>query len=133
MIPERYAPTTYALMRIVFGFLFMSQGLQKLLGWFGGFGGSGQPAPMASIFGVAGVVETICGLLILLGLITKLAAFLASGEMAVAYFYAHQSQALWPIQNQGERAVLFCFAFLFIASRGAGIWSLDGFRRKKGV
>ena len=133
MIPERYSPTTYALFRIVFGFLFLSQGSQKLLGWFGGFGGSGQPAPMAGIFGMAGVIETICGLLILLGLITKLAAFIGSGEMAVAYFYAHQPEAMWPINNQGERAVLFCFAFLYIASRGAGIWSIDAFRRKKGT
>lgn len=133
MIPERYAPTTYALFRIVFGFLFMCQGLQKLVGWFGGFGGSGQPAPIASIFGMAGIIEVLCGLVIMLGLATKLAAFLASGEMAVAYFYAHQPQAMWPIENQGERAVLFCFAFLYIASRGAGIWSIDSFRRKKGA
>lgn len=133
MIPERHAPTTYALFRIVFGFLFLCQGLQKLLGWFGGFGGSGQPAPMGTIFGMAGIIETVCGVLILLGLVTKVAAFIASGEMAVAYFYAHQSQGLWPIENQGERAVLFCFAFLYIASRGPGIWSIDGFRRKRGT
>ena len=125
MIPERYAPTTYALFRIVFGFLFMCQGLQKLVGWFGGFGGSGQPAPIASIFGMAGIIEVLCGLVIMLGLATKLAAFLASGEMAVAYFYAHQPQGMWPIENQGERAVLFCFAFLYIASRGAGKLSID--------
>ena len=133
MIPERYAPTTYALFRIVFGFLFLCQGTQKLFGWFGGFGGSGQPAQLASIFGMAGVIETICGLVIVLGLVTKLAAFIGSGEMAAAYFYAHQSQALWPIQNNGERAVLLCFAFLYIASRGPGIWSIDSFRRKKGA
>jgi putative oxidoreductase len=129
MIPERHAPTTYALFRIVFGFLFLSQGLQKLLGWFGGFGGSGQPADMASIYGLAAVIETLCGLVILLGLVTKPAAFIASGEMAVAYFYAHQNQALWPIENNGERAVLFCFAFLYVAARGPGIWAIDNMRR----
>ena len=129
MIPERY-PHDYALFRIVFGFCSCDR-LAEMVGWFGGFGGSGQPAPIASIFGIAGINEVLCGLLILLGLATKLAANIGNGEMAAANFYAHQPQGMWPIENQGERAVLFCFAFLYVASRGAGIWSIDSFRRKK--
>jgi putative oxidoreductase len=128
MIPERYAPTTYALFRIVIGFLFLCNGLQKMFGMFGG-----QQVPMASLPGMAGIVETICGLLVMLGLITKLAAFIASGEMAVAYFLIHQPNGGLPIENMGERAVFYCFTFLYIASRGPGIWSIDSLRRKKGV
>src|SRR5688572_25779619 len=86
MIPERYAPTTYALFRIVFGFLFLCFGLQKVLGWFGG-----QQAALMSLQGAAGLIETVCGLLIMIGLFTKPAAFLASGEMAVAFWYIHVS------------------------------------------
>jgi len=132
MIPERYAPMTYALFRIVFGLVFMCFGLQKLLGWFGR-----EAAPLMSLQGAAGVVETFGGLLIMIGLFTKLAAFLSSGEMAVAFFYIHVATVamgpkgpglptgLLPIMNGGVDATLFCFAFLYIATRGAGIWSLD--------
>jgi putative oxidoreductase len=136
MIPERYAPITYALFRIVFGFLFLIFGLQKMFGLFGG-----QQAVLASMQGAAGVIETVCGLLIMLGLFTRPAAFLASGEMAVAYFLIHVNAIglgaggpgmphalLIPPMTMGERSVMFCFAFLYIASRGAGIWSLDGAR-----
>ncbi len=121
MIPERYAPITYALFRIVFGMLFMFFGLQKLLGWFGG-----QVQPLMSMQGAAGVIETVGGLLIMIGLFTRPAAFIASGEMAVAYFYVHFRLMGWmPLVNMGERSTLFAFAFLYIATRGAGIWSLD--------
>jgi len=124
MIPERYAPMTYSLFRIVFGFLFLCFGLQKMFGLFGG-----PVAPLMSLMGAAGVVETFCGLLIMLGLFTKQAAFLASGEMAVAYFYIHlRLMGAMPLVNMGERSTMFCFAFLFIASRGAGLWSIDGLR-----
>ena len=121
MIPERYAPITYALFRIVFGFLFLAFGLQKMFGLFGG-----QQAALMSLQGAAGVIETVCGLLIMIGLFTKPAAFLASGEMAVAYFYIHaRLMGITPLVNMGERSTLFCFAFLYIATRGAGIWSAD--------
>ena len=136
MIPERYAPITYALFRIVFGYLFLIFGLQKMFGILGG-----QQAALASLQGAAGVVETVGGLLIMIGLFTRPAAFIASGEMAVAYFYIHVMviglgangpgmpyALLIPPMNMGERAVMFCFAFLFIASRGAGIWSVDATR-----
>ena len=123
MIPERFAPQTYALMRIVFGSQFLCHGLQK----FGLLGG--EAAPFLSWHrGYAGPLEVICGLAILLGLTTRPMAFLASGQMAVAYFYSHQVRGALPILNDGESAVLFCFAFLYIASRGAGIWSVDSMR-----
>jgi putative oxidoreductase len=140
MIPERYASVTYALFRIVFGYVFLLYGSQKLFGWFGG-----AQAPLMSLQGAAGVVETLGGLLIMLGLFTRVAAFLASGEMAFAYFYVHVMQLgqppmgpggamglLIPQMNKGIDAALFCFAFLYIATRGSGIWSLDQVMGKKG-
>jgi putative oxidoreductase len=127
MIPERYAPMTYALFRIVFGFLFFCFGLQKMFGLFGG-----QVAPLMSIMGAAGVIETVCGFLIMVGLFTRYAAFLGSGEMAFAYFYIHlRLMGIMPLVNMGERSTMFCFAFLYIASRGAGICSIDGLMRRK--
>ncbi len=133
MIPERYTPVTYALFRIVTGYVFLLFGLQKMFGWFGG-----EAAQLASLQGAAGVVETVGGLLIMLGLFTRAAAFICSGEMAVAYFYVHVMQVgmppmgpgmpaalLVPQMNRGVDAAIFCFAFLYIATRGAGILSLD--------
>ena len=125
MIPERYASTIYAIVRMVFGFLFLVHGLQKLFGMF-----DGTVVPLGSLLGVAAMVELIGGILIIVGLFTRLAAFIASGEMAAAYFIAHLPQAFWPVQNGGESAVLFCFAFLYIAVRGAGSLSVDGLRNK---
>jgi putative oxidoreductase len=125
MIPERYAPQLYALFRIVAGFLFIFHGLQK----FGVFGG--QTPPLAGLMGVAAVIESVGGLLIMIGLLTRPAAFIASGEMAAAYFIAHQHRGTWPIQNGGELAALYCFAFLYIAARGAGTWSVDGGLRRR--
>ena len=127
MIPERFAPQTYALMRIVFGFQFLSHGLQK----FGFLGGKAAPF-LEWHRGYAGPLEVILGTAIILGLFTRPIAFLACGEMAVAYFYSHQPRELLPINNGGESAVLFCFAFLYMAARGAGIWTIDSTRRSGG-
>jgi putative oxidoreductase len=118
-----YVPQIYALMRIVVSLLFFCHGLQKVFGLFGGV--NGAPAPLLSMIGVAGIIELICGLLIVLGLFTSYAAFIASGEMAAAYFMGHFPMGFWPIENQGELAVLYCFVFLYIAARGPGIWSVD--------
>jgi putative oxidoreductase len=115
----RFTPYLYALLRIVAGLLFAQHGVQKLFGLLGG-----TAVPLLSQRGVAGVVETFGGLAIALGAFTSPVAFVASGQMAVAYFQAHLPRAFWPIQNGGELAVLFCFLFLYIASRGSGKWSL---------
>jgi putative oxidoreductase len=109
----------YAIFRIVVGFLFLFHGLQKLFGAFGG-----EPVELVSLMGLAGTIELTCGLLVMHGLFARWAAFLASGMMAVAYFMAHFPRAFWPIENKGELAVVYCFAFLYIAARGAGPWSL---------
>jgi putative oxidoreductase len=139
MIPERYAPVTYALFRIVFGYVFLLFGLQKMFGWFGAQGA----VPLMSEQGAAGIIETFGGLLVMLGLFTPVAAFIASGEMAVAYFKIHvlvvgapptgpglPESFFIPQMNGGVNAMLFCFAFLYIATRGSGIWSLDQVIRK---
>lgn len=119
-----YAPQTFALFRIITGLLFMSHGMQKL---FGLFGGVPADAPPFVVYG-AGIIEFATGALVAIGFFTRWAAFLASGTMAVAYWMAHGTQAFHPLMNQGELAVLYCFAFLFIAAHGAGIWSADGNR-----
>ena len=122
-----FAPYAYAIMRIIVGLLFACHGAQKVFGWFGGVGG--QPVPLASLFGVAGMIELVLGFFIAIGFLTGYAAFIASGEMAVAYFMAHYPKSFWPIENGGEPAVLFCFIFLYMATQGSGIWSIDGSSR----
>lgn len=115
-----HATTIYAVLRIVAGLLFSLHGFQKLFGWFGAQG----PVPLLSQMGLAGLIEALGGLCIVLGLFTSAVAFLASGEMAVAYFQAHLPRGLWPIANGGELAVLYCWLFLFIAATGTGKWGL---------
>jgi len=112
----------YAVMRIVTGFLFLWHGLQKL------FGIPSPPPPgiPAFVLYVAGPIELIGGTLVMIGFLTRPAAFICSGLMAAAYWMAHGFNALLPVQNQGELAVLYCFVFLYISSRGAGIWSVEG-------
>ncbi len=122
-----FAPYAYAIMRIIVGLSFACHGAQKVFGWFGGVGG--QPVPLASLFGVAGMIELVLGFFIAIGFLTGYAAFIASGEMAVAYFMAHYPKSFWPIENGGEPAVLFCFIFLYMATQGSGIWSIDASSR----
>ena len=118
----RYSPQTYALLRIVAGLLFAMHGSQKLLGI-----PAGMPSPpLMSMLGLAGAIELVCGLMIALGWLTGYAAFLASGQMAAAYFIAHAPGGPLPILNRGELAVLYCFLFLYMAAQGSGIWSIDG-------
>jgi putative oxidoreductase len=124
---QRYEAPIYALLRFVAGFLFACHGAQKILGAFGG-AGAGKLPPL---FLVAGLIELVGGALIALGLFAGIAAFIASGQMAVAYFYAHAPGGFWPIQNKGELAALYCFLFLFIAARGSGSPSLDGLLHKR--
>ncbi len=115
----------YSLARIVAGFLFLQHGAQKLFGVLGGAGGSGEPVPLLSLMGLAGVIEFFGGLFIMLGWFTIYAAFVASGQMAVAYFMAHAPQGFWPILNGGELAAFYAWIFLFFAVKGPGPWSLD--------
>jgi putative oxidoreductase len=115
----KYSSFLYALLRIVAGVLFACHGAQKL---FGVLGGQKQTATLMI---VAGVIEFFGGILIAVGLLAGYAAFIASGQMAVAFFMQHYPKAFWPIENGGELAVLYCFLFLYIASVGAGIMSID--------
>lgn len=117
----RFEPYFYAVLRIVAGLLFAMHGSQKLLG----IPGDTPPVKIGSMMGAAGIIELVGGLLIMVGLFASIAAFIASGEMAVAYFTAHAPQDPLPIINHGEPAVLYCFLFLYIAARGSGVWSMD--------
>ena len=123
-ILSRYSAETYAAMRIVVGLLFFCHGLQKVFGLFGGV--NGAAAPLLSLIGIAGLIELLAGALIALGFRTAMAAFIASGHMAAAYFIGHFSNGFWPIENNGELAVFYCFVFLYMATRGSGVWSIDG-------
>ena len=120
-IPQKYSELTYALFRFMAGALFIFHGTQKLFGW----PGDKKPAELMSLRGLGGIIETFGGAMIALGIAAAWAAFIASGTMAVAYFMSHASGGFLPIINKGELAVLYCFAFLFIASRGSGRYSVD--------
>lgn len=123
---SRAGEITVAILRIGAGVLFMFHGAQKLFGWFGGFGGTpGATAPLISLMGLAGILEFFGGALIALGLLTRPVGLVLAAQMVVAYVMAHLSQGIWPIQNQGEPAVLFGLIFLFFAGNGGGRYSLD--------
>ena len=131
-LPSRWrslAPALRSLLRIVAAFLFMQVGTAKLFAFPGAIMPGGGTAPLASLPGVAGALETFGGLLLLLGLFTRPVAFLLSGEMAVAYFYAHAPQGFWPVLNQGTDAVFFAFLFLYLSAAGGGPFSVDALRR----
>ncbi|MCC7242293.1 MAG: DoxX family protein [Acidobacteria bacterium] len=115
-----HASTLFVLVRIVAGLLFSLHGIQKVFGVLG----FSEPVALTSQLGLAGIIETIGGLSIALGFYTSVWAFVASGEMTMAYFQAHLPRGLWPIQNGGELAVLYCFLFLYIASRGTVKWGV---------
>jgi len=116
----------FFLARVVIGFLYACHGAQKLFGVLGGTRELHDPMGL-----IAGIVEFGGGVLIAFGLFARVAAFLASGEMAVAYFKAHAPRGFWPILNGGEKAVFYCFFFLFVAAQGAGPLSLDRLLRRK--
>lgn len=120
----KYTDPIYAALRIVAGFLFACHGADKLFGVFGGQKfTAATPLPFA-----AGIIELVAGVLIMVGFFGGIAAFIASGQMAVAYFIGHQGKGALPIQNGGELAALYSFVFLYIAARGSGIWSIDAAR-----
>ncbi|MGV0791084.1 DoxX family protein [Mycolicibacterium sp. XJ1819] len=130
-----YSPAALTAFRVIFGLLYAIHGSMKLFGW-----PLGESVPVGSWpMWWAGLIELVAGLLITVGLFTRIAAFIASGEMAVAYFWQHwpplegPSQSFWPMANGGEAAVMFSFAFLLLATMGAGAYSIDGRRRPVGT
>jgi putative oxidoreductase len=125
----KFWPHLYAILRIVAGLMFAMHGSQKLFGW----PGETEPVDIASLMGFAGIVELVGGILIAIGFLASWAAFIASGEMAFAYFMVHAPQAPFPLLNKGELAVVYCFLFLYIAARGSGIWSIDSQKKPKKV
>ena len=123
-----WTPRLLSILRIVAAFLYLLHGSQKLLGIPPS--ARGTTVALDSLMGAAGVIELIGGALILLGLFTRLAAFICSGEMAFAYFLGHQPRGPLPIMNGGELPVLLCFIFLYLAAAGGGAWSVDAARGK---
>lgn len=120
------------LLRVVSGYLFILSGGLKLFGWFGLIS---EGTDLPTLIVTAGVIELIAGTLIVLGLFTRIAAFVSSGQMAVAYFYAHAPNGFWyaPVANEGQPAVLLSFIFLFLAAYGAGIYSLDSYLQRRSL
>ena len=119
----RFAPYFYVALRIFAGLAFAEHGAQKLFGVLGG-----QAVALNSQRGLAGIIEFVGGIMIALGLFTSPVAFVASGEMAWAYFQQHAPRGPWPIQNGGELAVLYCFIFLYLSAVGSGKLSIDSIR-----
>lgn len=124
--PSRFTPQAITALRVVTGLLFIGHGLVKLAG----FPEGAQPGmqPLLSLFGIGAVIEVVTGALVVLGLFTRPAAFVASGQMAVAYFMFHAPSSFYPVLNGGEPAILFTFIFLLLSTTGAGAYSLDGLR-----
>jgi putative oxidoreductase len=125
---QRWQPQLLAILRIVTGLLFVEHALIKLAG----FPPGGKPGlqDVGSFLWIAGVIELVTGGLVTLGLFTRLAAFIAAGEMAVAYWMVHVKMGFYPAVNMGEAAILFCFVFLYLTAAGPGAWSVDGARRR---
>lgn len=131
MNQERAIQISWVLLRVVSGFTFMQFGGLILFGWYGGMPPDGSTATFISQIWIGGFLEFVGGILIMFGLFTRPTAFILSGEMAVAYFQFHQPGGLWPVQNEGIAAVLYCFSYLYMSARGAGVWSLDEFIRRR--
>ena len=127
---SKLSDLTLSALRIVAGFLFFCHGAQKLLGWFVEPGSQRMALAFPQLPWFAGVIELVGGALIMIGLLTRPVAFLASGEMAFAYFIAHAPNGALPIQNHGELAALYSFLFLFFAAHGGGPYGIDGMLRK---
>jgi putative oxidoreductase len=128
---SRWQAQLLAILRIVTGLLFLEHGLIKLIG----FPPGGKPGlqDVGSFLWIEGVIELVTSVLVTLGLFTRFAAFIAAGEMAVAYWIVHAKMGFYPAVNMGEAAILFCFVFLYIAAVGPGAWSVDGARLRSGM
>ncbi len=125
-----WAPCLLSVLRIVCAFIFIQYGTSKLFGFPAAVMPGGATAPLASLPGVAGALEFVGGVLLLVGLFTRPVAFLLSGQMAIAYFMGHAPKGLWPALNGGAPAVLYCFIWLYLSSAGPGPWSLDALRNR---
>lgn len=128
-----WAPYLLSILRIVVAFLFIQVGTAKIFAFPAAIMPGGGTAPAGSLPWIAGVLETVGGSLLLLGLFTRPVAFILSGEMAVAYFIGHAPQGFWPVLNQGAPAVFYCFLFLYLSAAGPGPWSLDARRGKRRI
>ena len=124
-----WSPRALSILRIVTALLFIEHATMKFFAFPAAMPGPGGPLP--AIIVAAGVIELVGGTLIALGLFTRPAAFIASGTMAAAYFIAHASQSFWPVVNQGEAAIMFCFIFFYLVFAGPGSWSLDSLLRRR--
>jgi putative oxidoreductase len=122
------APELLSVLRIVAAFMFLQEGTMKLFSWPMAMP-DGATASLASQVGIGGILELVGGFLLLIGLFTRPVAFILSGEMAVAYFQFHFPQSFWPLVNNGQPAVLYCFIWLYISASGAGPWSVDAMRK----
>lgn len=125
---SRFAPQLLGLLRIVSGLLFLSHGLVKIVGFPAVPPGRQE---LLTLFGVGGVIELVAGTLIMIGLFTRPAAFIASGQMAVAYWMYHAPRGPYPVANDGEAAILYCFLFLYLVAAGPGAFSLDRSHRSR--
>jgi putative oxidoreductase len=121
---QALAPELKSVLRIVAALMFLQEGTMKFFGWPMAMPGGGSPALMSQT-GIGGTLELVGGALLLVGLFTRPVAFILSGEMAVAYFQFHFPRAFWPLVNEGQPAVLYCFIWLYLSAAGAGPWSLD--------
>ena len=126
---ERWQPQALALLRIFAALLFLEHGTAKLFHF--PIPQPGVPDHLPTILLAAAVIELVGGVLVTVGLFTRLAAFIMSGEIAIGYFMFHFPQSFWPLANKGEAAILYCFIFLYIAAAGPGSWSLDALRMKR--
>jgi putative oxidoreductase len=124
-----WAPQLLSVLRIVAAVMFMQAGTVKLFGWPMAMPG-GATAAMGSQVWIGAMLELVGGALLIVGLFTRPVAFILSGEMAVAYFQFHAPNGFWPVVNQGQPAVLYCFIWLYLSAAGGGPWSLDALRRK---
>ena len=120
-----WSPQLLSLLRIVTAFLFIQFGTAKLFVFPGPIAPGAGPMPLGSLYGIAGLIETVGGSFLLLGLLTRPVAFIVAGEMAVAYFHSHAPNGFWPLLNGGHGAVLFCFVWLYFSAAGPGAWGLD--------
>jgi putative oxidoreductase len=124
---SRWQRQILGVLRIVTALLLLEHGTMKLFH----FPAAMMPGPLPPLLLAAAIIEVVAGLLVTVGLFTRLAAFILSGENAVAYFMVHFPKTFWPTLNQGEVAILFCFVFLYIAAAGPGAWSIDSVRARK--